>query len=216
MATKTGKSAVSSSWFCRVDGDESVLRPKITEFLAKIDIVKMLCVHHTGSKKANPHVHFVVTIANPVQKQSFAVRVKNHFGVVDRSYALDLWDGEHMGKCITYMFHEEAAPILCVKGWSPAEITEAQRQGKAISDAVTESKEKASQKLVERALQAFGEKSPEKYDILLFMIKEIHAKTAYHPGEFKLKTYVEEVYIKLLPGNRVAEYAFQLYNNLWR
>jgi len=218
MTEKTGKSFVSASWFCRVDGDENVLRPKVIEFSSKLDCVKMLSVHHTGKKKENPHAHFVITISNPVQKQSFAIRVKNHFAVVDRGYALTPWDGEHMGKCVTYMFHEDEAPVLVHKGWTEAEVAELRGLGKTVSEAVKESLEKASQKLVERALLKFQDqpRRPEKFDILFFMLQEIHQKKAYHPGEFKLKTFVEEVFIKLTPADRLEEVAWQLYNNLWR
>lgn len=217
MAEKTGKSYKTSMWFCRVDGDESVLRPKVTEFGSKIDVVKMLCVHHTGCKKENPHIHFVVAISNPVQKQSFAVRVKNHFEVVDRGYALTPWDGEHMGKCVTYMFHEENAPVLIHKGWSEAEVAELRGLGQTIATAVAESREKASQKLVDRAVHEFTEKRiPTRFEVLHYMMKEVHNKTAYWPGDFKIKQYVDEVIIKLTPLKELEDLTWSLHNNLWR
>jgi len=209
------KSAVSSLWFIRVDGDESVLRPKVRSFAERIDVISLISVHHLGSKKENPHMHACIGMSNSIEKQSFAIQIKKHFEIVDRGYALDVWDGLRNKGATTYLFHE-MGNVLVSKQWSESEIKEAQHIGYQIAQAVAETKEKASQKLVERALKHFGDIKPNRFEILLFMMKEIQSGTAYHPGNFKLKSYVEEVEIRLTSGEDISRLAHEYFNSMWR
>jgi len=210
------KSAVSALWFVRVDGDIEVLRPKVLEFASTIDCVSILSVHHTGQKKENPHIHFVCGMNTSVQKQSFALRVKKVFEVVDRGYAVDVWDGNRGEGAASYLFHEPIWNILARKGWSDDEIAEAQRIGQIVSKEVAKAKDKASQKLVERAVKHFESRSPTKFDILSYMVDEIHGGQAYHPGNFKLKSYIEEVEIKLTPKDQLLRLKNGIYNEMFR
>jgi len=114
------------------------------------------------------------------------------------------------------MFHEPDAPILAVKFWTPEQVEEAQLLGKQIAKAVQENKQKASTKLPNRAVEHFEGKTPSRYEILRFMLGEIHQGKAYHPGEFKLKSFVEEIQIRMLPAEGLDNYAHFLENNLWR
>lgn len=210
------KSAVSALWFVRVDGDIEVLRPKVLSFASTIDCVSMLCVHHTGQKKENPHIHFVCGMNTSIQKQSFALRVKKVFEVVDRGYAVDVWDGNRTEGACSYLFHESVWNVLAHKGWSDDEVKEAQRIGQAISKEVAKAKDKASQKLVERAVKHFDGRSPTKFDILSFMVDEIHGGQAYHPGNFKLKSFIEEVEIKLTPQEQLGRLKHAMYSDMFR
>lgn len=210
------KSAVSSLWFVRVDGDIEVLRPKVLSFASTIDVVSMLCVHHTGQKKENPHIHFVVGMTTSIQKQSFALRVKKVFEVVDRGYAVDVWDGNRTEGACSYLFHEDNAPILVRKLWADDEVKEAQRIGQAIAKEVAKAKDKASQKLVERAVKHFESRVPTKFDILSFMVDEINGNQAYHPGIYKLKSFIEEVEIKLTPKDQILRLKNEMYNSMFR
>lgn len=210
------KSALSSMWFVRVDGEADVLRPKVTRFAEKIDCVSLLCVAHTGSKKENPHIHFLMVLNTTLQKQSFSVRVKKEFEVVDRGYAVDVWDGNRGEGAASYVFHETDADILCSKGWTNDEIKEAQRVGNVVAAAVKQSMDKASQKLVERALQHFKERPrPSKYDIISYMVDEIHQGRSHDPG-FKWKQFVQEIEIRLTPANQLDNLKNQLYHDLFR
>lgn len=211
----SAKSTLSTRWWVRVDGDADVLRPKVKAFAERIDCLSMICCHHMGSRKENPHVHMAIEMLNEVQKQTFALTVKKHFGVVDRSYALDVWDGLRNQGAPTYLFHE-MGDVFVSKGWTPDDIAQAQRLGYQIAAEVEKSKEKASQKLVERALVHFESRQPSKFDILEFMIREIHQRTAYHPGQFKLKQYVEEVEIKLTPADGILRLTHEYFNSMWR
>ena len=210
------KSAVSALWFVRVDGEIEVLRPKVLSFASTLDVVSMLCVHHTGQKKENPHVHFVVSMNTSVQKQSFALRVKKVFEVVDRGYAVDVWDGNRGEGAVSYLFHESDAPILVRKAWNDDEVKEAQRIGQLIAVAVSTAKDKASQKLVERAVKHFEGRVPTKYDILSHMVDAIYKREAYHPGMFKLKSFIEEVEIKLTPVDQLERLKNSMYTDMFR
>jgi len=210
------KSAVSSLWFVRVDGDIDVLRPKVIAFASTIDVVSMLATHHTGRKKENPHIHFVVGMNTSIQKQSFALRVKKVFEVVDRGYALDVWDGRRGEGAGSYLFHEQIWNILARKGWSDEEISETQRVGLAISQEVEKAKDKASQKLVERAVKHYEGRSVARFDIASFMIDEVYEGTAYHPGMFKLKSFIEEAELKLTPKDQLLRLKNEWYSQMFR
>lgn len=209
------KNAESMKWFVRVDGEMEHLRPKVATLAQRLDVKSLLCVHHLGSTKENPHVHFVIEMGKQLQKQSFAIQLKAHFEVVNRGYALDVWDGERTKGAPTYLFHEMGT-VLHHKGWSAEEIAYVQKLGYEIATAVSQTKEKASQKLVSRALTHFADTIPAKYEILRFMVSEIHEGTAYHPGLFKLKSFVEEVQIRTTPANQLENLTWEYFNSMWR
>jgi len=161
----------------------------------------------------------VITMLGEVQKQSYALRIKRVFEVVDRAYALDVWDGRRAEYgAVSYLFHEEGAPIICKKGWKPEEIAEAQRIAVTANIAIAESKERASSKLVDRAIKHFealkfleeGGAPPTKMAITKFMFEAVHKGEAYYPGEFKMKQYIEEVEIKTTDNlNNLIYYFYQ-------
>lgn len=211
---KALKSTLSSKWFVRIDGEVSYLRPKIIAFAECIDLVGMLCVAHTGSKKENPHVHAVIEMCSEVQKQSFALRVKKTFEVVDRGYALDVWDGKKAEYGAgSYLFHETDAIIVLQKGWSDDEIKEAQRIAKLTNEAVAEAKEKASVKFVEKAIAKFEGKSPSAFHLFEYLMQEV-AQGMHWPGTYKAKQMVEEVEIKMT--NNLAHLTQIYYNTIFR
>ena len=218
----SAKSLMSNKWFVRIDGDVNVLRPKVLTFISRIDCVSWLHGQHVGSKKENSHIHACIEMTSAIQKQSFALQIKKHFDVVDRNYALELWDGTRAKGAPTYIFHEKELwepldtirPLWFSKNWCPAEVEEAQRIGKLIAEAVNIVKEKASTKLPERALEHFRDTRPDKFEILLYMMKEIQQLTAYHPGQFKLRQYVEEVEIRLT--DNISRLAHEYFNSMWR
>jgi len=195
---KALKSTMSTTWFVRIDGEEEYLRPKVLLFATSLDVVSMLSTAHTGKTKENPHMHAVIQMANEVQKQSFAIRIKKHFEVVDRGYALDVWDGRKAEYGAgSYLFHETPAHVLVHKGWTTPEITEAQRIAAITGEAVAEAKEKASTKFVEKALKYFEGKHPSQYHIFEYLMQLVASKDMYWPGTFKSKQMVEEVEIKM-------------------
>lgn len=209
------KSAVSDKWFVRIDGETDYLRPKVIAFAEGLDVQGILCVAHTGNKKENPHLHAVIEMATAVQKQSFALRIKKHFEVVDRGYALDIWDGRKAEYGAgTYLFHEVDAIMLFRKGWSDEEIQEAQRVAKLTNEAVAVAKEKAATKFVEKALKKFEGQHPSQYHIFEYMMELVATQEMYWPGTFKSKQMVEEVEIKMTKN--IGHLTQIYYNNIFR
>jgi len=216
---KASKSTVATCWFLRVDGEIEVLRPKVLLFAQALDVVSILATHHNGQKRENPHSHMVIQMAesSAVQKQTFALRVKKHFEVVDRAYALDVWDGRRAEYGAgSYLYHEQPATVLCNKNWTPAEVKEAERIALITNEAVAEAKEKASVKFVERALAYFKDRTGEveKFEIFTYMMHQVHTQKMYWPGSYKAKQLVEEVEIKMTKNlsSLIAIYA----NNIFR
>jgi len=205
----------SAQWFVRVDGEPDVLRPKVKGFAEHVDNVDILAVSHTGRGKENPHCHFLVSIRSPIQKQSMAIRIKSHFEVVNRGYALAVWDGKKLEEgASTYLFHEPNAHILFSRGWSDSDLKEVQRLGGIVRQAVEKEKEKASTKLIDRALKHFEGGNPDKFQIFAYMMEEVASKKAYWPGTFKIKQYVEEVEIKL--SQNLPRLINEMYANIFR
>lgn len=212
---KALKSAMSNKWFVRIDGELDILRPKVIRFTENIDVQGILCVAHTGTKKENPHIHAVIEMASEVQKQSFAIRIKKHFEVMDRGYALDIWDGKKAEYGAgSYLFHETEAVILIRKGWTDEEVQEAQKIARVTNEAVAVAKEKASTKFVEKALKFFDGKQPTQFTIFQYLMELVHTNEMYWPGSFKSKQMVEEVEIKLTDNIRQLTQSF--YQNIFR
>lgn len=209
------KSMLSDKWFVRVDGELEHLRQKMTRFAECIDVLSILAVHHTGKSKENPHFHFVCEMRNEIQKQSFAIRLKNHFEVMNRGYALDTWDGKRNEYgAVSYLYHEEDAPTVVSKKWEPEEIALARRIAKDANVIISKAKEKAPTKFVDRALKHFETYSPTQFDILKYMIRQVRANEMYWPGEFRAKSLIEEVKIKTHENEN--EITNLIYRNMFR
>lgn len=220
LATKPTavKAMRSTMWFVRVDGNHGWLEAKLKQFAEKIDVKAMLCALHVGSKKDNPHCHFVVEMSSEVQKQSYAVRVKNHFEITKKTeYAIDIWDGERGAGACSYLFHEEDAKIVINKGFTEDDLQRARDANVAVQKVVAVNKEKASKNLVGRALEHFQDKKNMPYmkvEILTWMLQEIKEGNHYYPGEYRLKQFVEEVELGL--NDNMEEFAYCMAKRLWK
>lgn len=207
------KSQKSNLWFLRVDGSNEFLTQKFRELSQSPDTLELLSVFHLGEKGEHPHAHAVIATLSTTQKQSFAIRLKKLFDVEKRhQYALDVWDGDKVKGATSYMFHEKDAPILCNKGFTEEQIKEARVISAEVQKVVERNKEKASGRLVERALAEEGLDT--RLDILTWMLTQIKEGQAYHPGEYKLKQFVEEVEIRRTTD--IRDYAIELSRRLWR
>lgn len=208
----------SNLWFVRVDGAEEHLKAKCKQLSGCIDVRAMLAAYHTGKSKENPHCHFVIEIANEVQKQSFAIRIKTCFGIEKKTqYSLNVWDGKRDIGAVSYLYHEEDAKILTNVGFTDEELALAKQANSAVQAVVAINAERASGKLVNRALDKFGkEQHVSRKDILLFMLTEIQQGLSYHPGQYRLKQMVEEVEIKRANPDELEQMAEVWEKNLWR
>lgn len=213
MNIRMSKSVKSNAWFVRVDGNKEFLTQKLKELEVSPDTIDLLAVFHRGEKKENPHAHFVITTFTIVQKQSFAIRMKTLFDITNRNqYAIEVWDTQKDKGAVSYMFHEEDAPILVKKNFLEEDLVKAKTVCAEVQKVVARNKEKASVRLVERALEEPGLDT--RLDILTWMLRQIKEGLAYHPGNYKLKQYVEEVEIR--KSEDVGEYARNLERQLWR
>lgn len=217
MATPASR-VRSDKWFVRIDGEESFLRQKCRELSECIDVKALLAAYHTGKTRENPHIHFVIELANEVQKQSFAVRIKSLFNIIKKTqYSLNVWDGNRGMGAVSYLFHEESAPILANVGFTNEELASARTANEAVQAVVAVNAERASGKLVNKALTQFeGQRDVNKYDILAFMLREIRDGNHYHPGMFRLKSFVEEVEIRRATDTELDQLAHHYAENLWR
>lgn len=206
-------------WFARIDGDKDSLAKACKVLADQIDIQRMVAYQHEGRKDENPHCHFVVESLNIVQKQSFVARYKSIFDIKTKNdHSCKVWDGRTDGEtALSYMFHDSAREQLICKGVSEDELEYARKINESVQKVVEQNKEKASNKLVEKAIEHFSSEKPEKYNILKFMLECIHKGENYHPGAFRLKSFVEEVEIKLCKNETELDIVCgQMYNNLWR
>lgn len=212
------KTERSKFWFVRVDGSKEFLEQKCGELSRSIDVEAMLATYHTGATKENPHTHFVIELKTEPQKQSFQKRIKQLFGIEKRSqYAVEVWDGNKRGGASSYLFHESEAPTICCFHFSSEDVERCKEVNEEHQKVVNINKQKASTKLVDKAVEEFtGQKQVRKEDILLFMITKIHRGENYHPGEYKLKQFVEEVEIKIADENDLENIASNLAFRLWR
>lgn len=211
------KSDRSKFWFVRSDGPEEFLRQKCGELATGIDVKAVLAVYHLGDSKENPHMHACVELSSEPQKQSFDVRIKKLFAIEKRSqYSTKVWDGIRDAGAGSYMFHEAEAKVLCNKGWSEADLDAAKVHCAAVQKVVAMNRERASGKLVDKALSHFANRDPTRYEILTFMLKECRDGNAYFPGSFRLKSFVEEVQLKLTDAETFDAYASAMFAQLWR
>jgi len=212
------KSVKSNKWFVRIDGSLEEMTSKCITFSRCIDVVAMLAYYHTGSKKENPHIHVVVETQTIVQKQSFALRLKNHFtNIVKKTdYSCGVWDGNREMGAVSYMFHEEDVKLVVNKGFTDEQLRLASKANDAVQKVVAMNKEKASNKLVDSAVEHFKDQYPVKTDILAFMLRRCKSGDNYYPGEFMLKKFVEEVELKLVNEAQFDGMVWSMSKRLWR
>lgn len=71
---------------------------------------RVLCVHHLGKKRDNPHYHFCLT----TDYKSDALRkyLKGHFNLAkgNKHLSLKSWDGDE--KACSYLFHEGTEALI--------------------------------------------------------------------------------------------------------
>lgn len=211
------KSVKGTCWFVRSDGSEEFLRQKCGELATWIDVKAVLAVYHVGGSKENPHCHAVVETTSEIQKQSWDIRIKKVFGIEKKSqYSTKLWDGIRDSGASSYLFHENTAVILVNKGWSSDEIDVAKATNEAVQKVVAVNKQRASTKLVDKALEHFANQHATRSEILKFMLLECRDGDSYYPGTFMLKKYVEEVQLKLTDKSNFQQFLWDIEGQIWK
>lgn len=110
---------------------------------------RVLCVHHLGKKRDNPHYHFCLT----TDYKSDALRkyLKGHFSLAkgNKHLSLKSWDGNP--KACSYLFHEGTEPIIA-RGFTPGQLTEFQETNDLI-----QSKMVKPNMIVDKCIEHFNE-----------------------------------------------------------
>lgn len=226
------KASVSRQWFIAVDGEKNFLRQKWMEYKPPSGVLeKLFVVSHSGSTGDNPHVHVLLQESEQVQKQSLDKRFKTYFGIEDakkQHYSSKVWDGITDGEGAgSYCFHEEGAEILVNMGVDNEDIIVMRKACEAVKKVVAINKERASGKLVDRALQQFKTKPLPYYyedhkwlqlktDILEFMLREVQSGKAYFPGWSRMKMFVDEVELRLTDDKNVSKLAEKMAEKFWQ
>lgn len=196
--------AKSFAWFVRVDGTHEWLKERVKVMLGWIDLVTLLACLHVGEKKDNPHVHFVIRLSSELQKQSFDVRIKKVFqGVSGSAYSSKPWDGGE--SACAYMFHESDDVVCGNKGYGEDDIARFRALNDATQKVIEVNKAKASGRIVDRVLQEATSEWT-KVEIARKMMTMIRDGEFYEPGDYVLKRYIEEVYMKTRTNAQFSDY----------
>lgn len=208
------KSSVSRQWFIAVDGPPEILRQKWMEYKPPSgEVTRLFVVSHSGKNGDNPHVHVLLEESEIVQKQSLDKRLHKYFETEKhdkkRGYSSKVWDGVTDGEGAgSYCFHEQGAEILVNMGISDEDVAFMRKANAQVQKVVALNKERASNKLIDKTLQHFRGKMifqtqnehkwmEFRYKIAEYMFDEIKQGRSYHPGEGRLKMFMDEIVLKL-------------------
>lgn len=207
--------AKSSSWFVRVDGKKEFLIDKLKELSNAIDTVKLLSLFHVGQKDENPHCHFVIVTNVVIQQQSFAIRIKKLFDIQKKSeFAIKVWDGSDAA--CSYMFHEPEEVMLVNKGYTDESINKFRELNKKVQEVIAVNKQRGG-RAVTRLVDEFRDNgdTPTRREIWDRMINMIRDGEMYEPGDFKIKAYIEEVYLKTRSKDQWKAYVSERWSRLF-
>jgi len=171
-----------------------------------MDHTRQLVVSHLGTKTEKQHVHCLIELSQPLQKQSVDKRYKKLFGVSGADYSSKQWDGDMGAGAGSYLFHDPLATIMVQKGFTDDEVKEFQRLNADIQKVVEVNKQRASGRCVERVLNKIGDEHWSREQIATQLINDIHEGVMYEPGDYVLKRYIEEIYMKQLKGKQYDHY----------
>jgi len=192
---------VSDKWFIRI-----TLPWKAVELLLKdgciafVDHKRQLVVSHLGEKTEKEHVHSLIELNEPLQKQSVDKRYKKLFGVSGADYSSKPWDGDMGAGAGSYLFHDSLATVMVQKGFTDDQISEFQRLNDDVQKVVQINKQRASGRCIERVLGIISD-SHETWDkprIAGKLLDDIRQGVMYEPGDYVLRRYIEEIFIKQL------------------
>lgn len=198
---------VSDKWFIRI-----TLPWEAVDLLIKnnpmifVDHTRQLVVSHLGTKTEKQHVHCLVELSQPLQKQTVDKRYKKLFGVSGADYFSKQWDGDMGAGAGSYLFHDPLATIMVQKGFTDEQISEFQRLNADVQKVVEVNKQRASGRCVERILAKIGDQHWTRSQIATQLITDIREGVMYEPGDYVLKRYIEEIYMKQLKDKQWDAY----------
>lgn len=210
---------VSKLWFIRVTVRWLEFKTRYElESLSFIDHVRLLAVSHLGQKTEKEHVHLLVELSNPLQKQTVDKRYKRVFAVSGADYSSKQWDGDMGAGAGSYLFHDPLAEIFINKGFTDEQIETFRKLNADVQKVVEINKQRASGRCVERILKQINESDREwtRNEIALQLLTDIKDGVMYEPGDYVLRRYIEEIYAKQLKGTQWEKYASLRVSNLVR
>lgn len=199
--------ARSTRWFVRVTLPHKAVDTMWQQALRTIKLMDMTRCHmvaHWGEKTEKEHVHFIIELSTELQKQSFDVRIKSIFGVSGADYSSKPWDGRMEHGAGSYLYHDTNAYEIYNKGFSQDEIDTFRKCNQQVREVVEENKSRASGRCVERLLAQITESNREwtRREIATQLLQDIRADKMYECGDFVLRKYIEEIYLKQLKDDK--------------
>lgn len=185
--------AKSNCWFVRITGTHQFLEEKVKILSAQIDVKRILSVLHQGDTKENPHCHFTIELTTVLQKQSFDVRMKKLF-LWEKAcmYSSKVWDSKKEAN--SYMFHENTEPFMS-KGYNQDEISEFRQMNISVQKVIEINKGKSTNRFASK-IEEKCDANTTKEEIAEYFLEAVREGETYHPGNFKLKSLIAEIYIK--------------------
>lgn len=211
----------SDKWFFRVTLPHLAVRKLWDEAMNGvkfIDMTRCLMVAHVGDKTEKEHVHCIIQLSKPLQKQSIDVRLKSVFGVSGADYSSKPWDGGMEHGAGSYLYHDPTAFEVFIKGFTEEERIKFRECNQQVQEVVQENKSRASGRCVERTLALIKESDRvwKRAEIALQLLKDIRDDKMYECGDFVLRKYIEEIYMKQLSNTDWNNYAHLRSLNLVR
>lgn len=166
-------------------------------------------VGHIGEKTEKEHVHFIVELSKELQKQSFDVRIKSIFGVSGADYSSKPWDGNMGHGAGSYLYHDPTAVEIYRKGFTDADIQSFRDCNAQVREVVEENKSRASGRCVDRTLTLITESNRTwtRHEIAMQLLTDIRNDKMYECGDFVMRKYIEEIYMKQLSKESWEQYA---------
>lgn len=202
------------AWFIRITLPHEILKEKIDK-VNWIDLHSLLFIGHVGNKTEKEHGHMLLRLNSELQKQSIDVRIKNLFSVKGADYSSKPWDGSDSAG--GYMFHDENYKLLANKGFSDDDIQRYVELNNKTQAVIAINKEKGANKNVEAVLEEYKGTRPARKEVCISFLRRIKEGLMYDPGDWKLKSMVEEVLIRSTQNEReFMEYAYDRLNTIYR
>jgi len=203
----------STHWFVRIT------YPHI-EVQSKLSLIEMSCqnlfiVSHVGERTEKEHIHLAIVLHQEATKQTLDNRLKKIFPVKGSDYSSKYWDGKE--EVMSYMFHDVNHKIIYNKGYTEGDIVRFKELHRKVNIVVEHNKQRAPGRRIDGVVEHFKGVIPTKREIAFRFLEMIKNGEMYEPGDYRLKTMIEEVYLKLHTTKEDFEiYCASRINNLYQ
>lgn len=207
----------SSKWFARVTVPHEFAKSTVNRVREWVDLESALIATHVGERNEGEHIHLVVSLTSNLQKQSFDSRLKQIYGVKgNANYSSKPWDGD--SAACSYLFHDSKVEIILNKGYTQEDLDRFKQLNNDVQKVVAVNLERASTRHVDKVRQLMIDSARKwsRRDILEEFVERIRTGVMYDPGDFLLKRYIEELFIRQLDDTDVAAYVQDRYFNLYK